>query len=68
MFEFALPWVLAGILLLPLLWYYLVFLKKHPSIVVPSAGIFKRSCGKKRSLSAVNWLYLFALLLHPLAH
>ena len=63
MSEFACPWALAGVLLLPLLWYYLVYLKKNPSIVVPSAGIFKRACSKKRSTGAANWLYLLALLL-----
>lgn len=62
MFEFAAPWFLAGLLLLPLLWYYLKYLKKYPSVVVPSAAVFKGIRNKKR-LGIANWLYLAALLL-----
>ena len=57
------PWFLAGLLLLIPVWYYLAFKKKNPSIVVPSAGIFKRAAGKKRYWDTVNLFYLAALLL-----
>ena len=69
MFEFAMPWFLAGLLLLPLLWYYLLFIKKHPSIVISSVRAFKRVSPPRRMLSLVNCLYLlaFALLITALA-
>ena len=63
MFEFAMPWALAGVLLLPLLWYYLARIKKNPSVVIPSTAVFKRAAGKRRALGAANWLYLGACLL-----
>lgn len=63
MFEFAVPWFLAGILLLPLLWYYLVHIKKRPSIVVPATGVFKRSAKKRKTPDLANLLYLLAFLL-----
>ena len=62
MFEFAAPWFLTGLLLLPLFWYYLKYLKKYPSVVVPSAAVFKR-VSRKRRLGTADWFYLAALLL-----
>ena len=62
MFEFAHPWCLAGLLLVPVLWYYLVFIRKAPSIVVPSTGNFKKAAGRKKYITAVNLLYLCAFL------
>lgn len=63
MFEFATPWFLAGLLIVPAVWYYLTFIKKQPSVVVPSTGVFKRASGKRKFLSFCNWFYLAALLL-----
>lgn len=63
MFEFAVPWFLAALLLLPLLWYYLKYLKKYPSVVVPSAAVFKRASRGGRPVGAANWFFLAALLL-----
>lgn len=63
MFEFAQVWCLAGVLLLPLLWYYLVFIKKSPSVVVPSTGSFRKAAGRRKYITLVDCLYLCAFLL-----
>ncbi len=66
--EFAYPWVLLLLLLLPVLALYLLRWKKNPSLVIPSAKPF-RATRKKHRLSPVHllWLLGFALLLVALA-
>ena len=48
MFEFAYPWVLLLLLLIPLLGVYVVFWKKRPSIVVSDAAPFRAVRGRRR--------------------
>ena len=62
MFEVVHPYFLAALLLLPVLWYYLKYLKKAPSVVIPGTAVFKKVPALKRT-SAANWCYLAALLL-----
>ena len=62
MFEIANVWFLFALLLLPLLWYYLKYVKKAPSVVIPSTAVFRKSAARKRT-GVANWCYLLALLL-----
>lgn len=62
MFEFAHPYLLILLLLLPFLWYYVKYLRKKPSVVTPSTAVF-RKVGGKRKTGIANWLYLAAVLL-----
>lgn len=48
MFEFAYPWVLLLLLLIPLLGVYVVCWKKRPSIVVSDAAPFRAVRGRRR--------------------
>ena len=62
MFEFANYWFLFALLLLPLFWYYLKYVKSGPSIVIPSTAVFRKSAARKFT-GAANWCYLLALCL-----
>ena len=62
MFEFANYWFLFALLLLPLFWYYLKYVKRAPSVVIPSTAVFRKSAAGKM-LGVANWCYLLALLL-----
>ena len=62
MFEFANYWFLFALLLLPLFWYYLKYVKRVPSVVIPSTAVFRKSAAGKM-LGVANWCYLLALLL-----
>ncbi len=48
MMEFAYPWVLVLLLLIPLLYYDTVYLRKRPSIVVSTTQPFERVAIKRR--------------------
>ncbi|MBR2374293.1 MAG: VWA domain-containing protein, partial [Lentisphaeria bacterium] len=62
MFEFAHPFLLFLLLLLPLLWYYVRNIRKNPSVVTPSTQVFHKIAAKKKT-GIANWFYLVALLL-----
>ena len=62
MFEFACIYILFALLGVPLLWYYLKFVKSAPSIVIPCTAVFKKAAGKRRTTFS-NWCYLLACVL-----
>ena len=76
MISFAYPWALAALILVPLLYLYERFVKKPPSIVVPSARPFatenadrkrRRFAGRPVTFAFRCFLTGFALLIVALA-
>ena len=74
MISFAYPWALAALILVPLLYLYERFVKKPPSVVVPSTRPFKsplekrgRFAGRPATFAFGCFLAAFALLIVALA-
>ncbi len=68
MFEFAYPWVLFFLLLLPLFYFYLVYWKRRPSIVVSTVQPFRKVRAKRRlSVTQLCMLLAGAVLIVALA-
>lgn len=61
MFEFANSYLLFLLVLIPLLWYYVKYIRKNPSVVTPSIAVFRKT-HRKRSTGIANWLYLAAMI------
>lgn len=55
--EFAYPWVLFLLLLIPALYYYTVFIRRRPSVVVASLQSFRKVVGHRRA-SFPQWCIL----------
>ena len=74
MISFAYPWALAALVLVPLFYLYERFVKKPPSVVVPSTRPFKspeekrgRFAGRPATFAFWCFLAAFALLIVALA-
>ena len=59
MIDFAYPWVLFAFLLLPLLYMYLVYWRRRPSLVVSTVRPFLRAKARRRA-TFTQWCVLLA--------
>ena len=62
MLEFAHPYLLLLLLILPLLRYYVTRLRREPAVVMPGIGAFK-AVRRKKKLSGADSFFLAALAL-----
>jgi len=69
--SFGCPWMLCLLLFVPLIWLYLAFVKKPPTLVLPSVSAFRRRGGNRRfrtpNLTEHLLLTVLALLVVALA-
>ena len=61
--TFGSPWMLLLLLLVPLVWLYLAFVRKPPTLIVSSAAPFRKRAGRFRMPGLADHLFLAALTL-----
>lgn len=61
MMEFAYPWVLFFLLILPLLYYFELYVKKRPRISVATIRPFNPNKSKKKFFGFSRWLILIGV-------
>lgn len=68
MFEFVYPWILVLLLLLPLLYWYMGYKQRRPTVIVSTATPFRKlQCRSNHDITTVLLMTAFLLLVVALA-